>query len=96
MQNIFTALWRAVLLRLKQPQWSSQHVSGIVRFGAAFFVLLGAGAGWFVAEHFITSRSLPHLSLDTVFNLTISPYIWSVFLRVALTGKAPSTWLPWR
>ncbi|HVK55083.1 MAG TPA: hypothetical protein VM532_08655, partial [Burkholderiales bacterium] len=78
------------------PQWGNQRVSGIVRLGAAFFVLLGAGAGSFVAEHFITSRSLPHLSFDTVFNLTISPYIWSVFLRIALTGKTPSTWLPWR
>lgn len=92
----FRALPQAILLRLKQPQWGSRRVSGVIRLGAAVFVALGALVGGIAVEHFIASRSLPALSFGTIFNLTAGPYLWCVFLRVAITGQAPTTWVPWR
>ena len=76
--------------------WANQTVGSVARFLAWVFVLCGlfalsAGVYFTVIEGFPTGMPIQFLGL-----MAGSIYILAIFLFVAIKGKAPSGWLPWK
>jgi len=82
---------------LQTPPWSAQVVGPWVRALAWVFVAAAVVAG--IGAVFVLEPKL-NVSVNEfpIFLLRIisSIYIFSVFLHVAIKGKAPSSWLPWK
>lgn len=76
--------------------WANQTVGSAARFLAWVFVLCGlfalsAGVYFTVTEGFPTEMPLQFVGI-----MASSLYILAIFLFVAIKGKAPSGWLPWK
>ena len=81
---------------LVRAPWANQTVGPFVRFLAWVYVICGvvvvsAGIYFSVVED-VPAR-LPTEAIGLVF---ASAYIFAIFLFVALRGRAPSGWLPWK
>lgn len=76
--------------------WANQTVGSVARFLAWVFVLCGlfalsAGVYFTVTEGFPTEMSLQFFGV-----MASTLYVLAIFLFVAIKGKAPSGWLPWK
>jgi phosphate/sulfate permease len=76
--------------------WANQTVGSVARFLALVFVLCGlfalsAGVYFTVTEGFPTDMPLQFFGV-----MASSLYILAIFLFVAIKGRAPSGWLPWK
>jgi hypothetical protein len=89
-------------VKAMQTPWNGEKVSGFVRalswgfiacaifaFGEAFYFGILKGEG-FSIEGGISDY------LKLFFGLISACYIFLLFSKVALTGFAPKTWIPWR
>ena len=76
--------------------WSGERVSTVVRIGAAFLSLCFLAATIFGALPYVTGGKLLELSIEEAVNAFLFAYALVLFSRVALTGRAPASWLPWR
>ena len=78
------------------PAWSNQAVSPFMRFLALAFVacallaLIGAGV------NFANTGHLPDMESRSPFDFLMYAYLLVLFTYVAVKGKAPSTWIPWK
>lgn len=93
---LFKFIVGPLMHELLNAPWAKQSVGPFARFLAWVFVICGlfafsAGAYFTVIEGFPTDMPLEFLGL-----LVGGFYLLTVFLFVALKGKAPSGWLPWR
>lgn len=81
---------------LLEAPWSNQPVRPFVRFLAWIFVACDVLAlslvGYFSAKEGIPREHM----LFVIGGLALILYALFLFGRVALTGKAPSGWLPWK
>ena len=76
--------------------WSNQRVGLFVRVLAWVFVLTAL----FVISssiYFAIKEGIPNdLRLETIAVAFGTVYITALFARVAISGRAPSGWLPWK
>lgn len=80
---------------MKAP-WSGDKVSTFIRILAWFFVLCATFAiGGSI--YFSYKDGLPKIEdFRGLFGAVSGVYLYFVFLKVALSGKAPLGWIPWR
>ena len=81
---------------LLQAPWSNQKVAPFVRVLAWVFIACAAFA-FGLLVYFSLREGLPaRVSLQAIAILFLSAYLTAVFLFVAVKGRAPSGWLPWK
>lgn len=64
-------------------------VCGIFAFGSVLFLWVYDGMN---INHAISVNELP----STLFSTFASVYIFLLVAKVAVSGKAPSSWIPWQ
>ena len=79
----------------RRAPWPGQRVSVIVRLGAAFLSIAFLFAMVYVAFPYLAGNKTIDLSLQEAANAMLFVYCLALFGRVALTGRAPTGWLPW-
>ena len=85
-------LWRL----MRAAPWSNQRVGIFIRILAWIYVL---AAVFVVASviYFTLKDGLPeNLTLGAIGFALLYLYMMMLFARVAISGKAPSGWLPWK
>ena len=80
---------------LLQPPWSGQPANRFCRILAYVFVFFAVVALFFLT-YFGLQQGVAVSDLPLVIGATIGiSYLAAVFFRVAIAGKAPTTWVPW-
>jgi hypothetical membrane protein len=76
--------------------WANQKVGSVSSYLAWLFVLCGIFA-FSVGVYFTVTEDLRvEMPLHFFAVMAGSVYILAIFLFVAIKGKAPSGWLPWK
>lgn len=76
--------------------WSGQRVSVITRIGGGFLTLCFALVALMVASPYAWGHKALELSFSELAHVVLFGYLIILFGRVAVTGHAPKTWVPWR
>lgn len=81
---------------MKAP-WSGERVNPFIRVLAwvfSFCAVVALGGGIFA----IFTEGFPRIDQVSshLFGMICGIYLFPVFLRVAFTGHAPSSWIPWK
>ena len=84
-----------------EAPWNGEKIGLFVRLLAIIFVLCAVLAvGIFLVEIFTNAEnnSIEFKSPDlrTMIGMVSALYCFLLFLKVAFTGRAPKTWVPWR
>ena len=83
--------------KLTDAPWSGERVGRVIRALAWVFVLCAivAFAG---VLHSAYTEGFPgsYQMGGSMFSAVAAFYLFLVFLKVALTGHAPKSWIPWR
>lgn len=81
---------------MKAP-WAGEKVGYFIRGLAMLFILCAVYVCYLLLVNFpeLVWESLPHHPVK-ILNMFTSPYIFLLFLRVAVTGHAPKSWVPWK
>ncbi|GHF94463.1 hypothetical protein [Thalassotalea marina] len=76
------------------PPWHGEKVNLFIRLLAIVFILCALIAFRSLVEH----RDDIFIDADwrDYIGLMFAPYVFLLFLKVAVTGYAPKTWLPWK
>jgi hypothetical protein len=84
------------MTEIGQPLWSNQPVRPFVRFLAWVFISADALALCLVS-YFSATEGVGREQLTFTFGM-VALMLYSLLLvgRVALTGKAPTGWVPWK
>ena len=82
---------------MKAP-WNGEQVNAFIRFLAIVFVICAMVVFVRLIVDVLTD-SATHIDIidfRTVIGMVVMPYYFLLFLKVAVTGKAPTSWLPWK
>ena len=78
--------------------WNGEKVNLFIRSLAIIFVICALFAFGSLLYALFESDVSPFTDLDlrALFGMLAAPYCFLLFLKVAVTGHAPRTWLPWK
>jgi hypothetical protein len=85
-----------MLSELFKAPWANQSVGPFMRLLAWIFVSCALCALG-IAAYVTVQEGLPHENVIFTGGMLVGcTYLAAVFARVAITGRAPSGWVPWR
>jgi hypothetical protein len=81
-----------------EAPWKGEKVNVVIRCLAIIFVVLafiafGGGVITFLETGEITFNKI---DFRIVIGMVSAPYCFLLFLKVAVTGYAPKSWVPWK
>ena len=81
-----------------EAPWNGEKVNLFVRILAIVFIICGIFAfGSLAYALFETGEfSFSNLDFRMLIGTISGPYCFLLFLKVAVTGYAPKSWIPWR
>ncbi|MDP2486991.1 hypothetical protein [Pseudoalteromonas marina] len=81
-----------------EAPWNGEKVSLFIRILAIIFIICGliAFCSLLFALFERGNVNFDNLSFRDVFGILSVPYCFLLFLKVAVTGHAPKSWIPWK
>jgi hypothetical protein len=78
--------------------WTGEKVSIVIRCLAIVFVLCAIIAFGIMFIDFFERGygNFSNLDFISIIGMISAPYCFLLFLKVALTGYAPKSWIPWK
>jgi hypothetical protein len=85
-------------INIMNTPWAGEKVNLVIRCLAIVFVILAIIAfGIIVISLFERDYDkFPNLDFTSIIGVISLPYCFLLFLKVALTGNAPKSWIPWK
>lgn len=82
---------------MKAP-WNGEKVNVLIRFLAIAFVICAVIVFVGLLFELLTEGevNIDIIDFRTVIGMVGAPYYFLLFLKVAVTGKAPTSWIPWK
>ncbi len=83
---------------IMQAPWNGEKVNLFIRSLAIIFIIcaLIAFSSLLIAFFERGNVSFDNLDFRAVFGMLSAPYCFLLFLKVAVTGHAPKSWIPWK
>ena len=81
-----------------EAPWNGEKVNSFVRVLAILFIICGIFAFSSLLYALFEAGGLTFNNLDfrMLIGMLSAPYCFLLFLKVALTGYAPKSWVPWK
>ena len=81
-----------------EAPWNGEKVSLFIRVLAIIFIacVIVALCSLLLASSNYSKLSYESLGFRDMFGLLSAPYCILLFLKVAVTGYAPKSWIPWK
>jgi hypothetical protein len=81
-----------------EAPWSGEKVSLFIRVLAIIFIFCGLIVFCSLLFSFFERRNVSFDNLDfkNVFGMLSAIYCFLLFFKVAVTGHAPKSWIPWK
>jgi len=81
-----------------EAPWNGEKVSLFIRILAKIFIICGLIAFCSLLFSFFErgNVSFDNLDFGAIFGMLSAPYCFLLFLKVAVTGHAPKSWIPWK
>jgi Trk-type K+ transport system membrane component len=81
-----------------EAPWKGEKVTPFIRILAIIFIICGLFAFCSLLYAFFERGNVSSDNLDfrSLFGMLSAPYCFLLFLKVAVTGHAPKSWIPWK
>ncbi|NMP33134.1 hypothetical protein HII17_16365 [Thalassotalea sp. M1531] len=80
-----------------EAPWNGEKVNSFVRILAIVFIICGIFAFSSLVNALFETGEFGFSNLDfrMIIGMLAAPYCFLLFLKVAVTGYAPKSWVPW-
>jgi hypothetical protein len=84
--------------KFMEAPWNGEKVNSFVRILAIIFIICGLFAFGSLLFALLEKGELTFSNIDfrMLIGILSAPYCFLLFLKVAVTGHAPKSWIPWK